>query len=220
MGDDARSFSPELFRFLGELAAHNERDWFNANKQRYIDHVREPSLAFIEDAEHRLEPITPYFRGSLYRIYRDTRFSKDKTPYKTHAGIHFRHVRHKDAHAPGFYLHMEPGHVFVGAGVWRPDAEALFALRTAIARRGDAWLAVAGGTGRFELSGESLQRPPSGFDRDHPLIGDIKRKSFVLLAPLTQRSATSRGFLDVWEECCTEAAPFVRFLCDALGVEF
>jgi uncharacterized protein (TIGR02453 family) len=218
--DDARSFSPELFRFLSELAANNEREWFNANKQRYVDQVREPSLAFIEDAEHRLDQISPHFRGSLYRIYRDTRFSKDKTPYKTHAGIHFRHVRHRDAHAPGFYLHLEPGQVFLGAGVWRPDRDALHAVRTAIARNPDGWLGVKRDLDRFVLSGESLKRPPAGFDRDHPLIEDLRRKSFVVVAGLTQRAATSRGFLEVFEQHSREAGPFVRFLCDALAVEF
>ena len=115
---------------------------------------------------------------------------------------------------------MEPRAVFVGAGVWRPDTKALFALRSAIVRDPDAWLAVTRDLGRFPLSGESLKRPPAGFDRDHPLIEDLKRTSFVALAPLTQRAATSRGFLDSFEDHCREAAPLVRFLCDALGVEF
>ena len=102
------SFGPELFSFLEDLAANNDREWFAANKRRYEEHLLEPALAFIEDFAPRLEQISPHFRadprpngGSLFRIYRDTRFSKDKTPYKTNVGIHFRHERAKDAHAPG-----------------------------------------------------------------------------------------------------------------------
>src|SRR5919112_754543 len=115
------SFGPELFGFLAELRAHNDRDWFAANKERYEGDVLEPALAFIEDFEPHLRAISPHLRadarrvgGSLFRIYRDTRFSKDKTPYKTTAGIYFRHEQGKDVQAPGFYLHLAPGEVFAG----------------------------------------------------------------------------------------------------------
>jgi uncharacterized protein (TIGR02453 family) len=102
------SFSPELFSFLAELRANNNRDWFAANKDRYEEDLLEPALAFIAAFAPRLEKISPHFRaearpsgGSLFRIYRDTRFSKDKSPYKTNVGIHFRHEQAKDAYAPG-----------------------------------------------------------------------------------------------------------------------
>src|SRR5687768_5522973 len=115
------SFGPELFGFLAELEQNNDRDWFTANKRRYEDDLLEPALAFIEDFEPHLRQISPHFRadarrtgGSLFRIYRDTRFSKDKTPYKTTAGFYFRHERYKEVRAPGFYLHLAPGDVFAG----------------------------------------------------------------------------------------------------------
>src|SRR3954470_21671845 len=99
--DESPSFSPALFTFLRDLAANNDREWFAANKARYVAEVQEPALAFIEDVGMRLpEEISPHFvadprttGGSLFRIYRDTRFSKDKTPYKTHCGVQFRHAR-------------------------------------------------------------------------------------------------------------------------------
>ncbi|MEA2125501.1 MAG: hypothetical protein QOI80_2283 [Solirubrobacteraceae bacterium] len=224
----ARSFSPALFAFLRDLAANNDREWFTANKQRYIDDVREPALAFVEDVGHRLPEISPRFvadprttGGSLFRIYRDTRFARDKSPYKTHAGIQFRHEQASHAHSPCFYLHLEPGNVFLAAGVWHPDGEALRAIRTAIATRPPRWENVVGSLGEeFRLGGDTLKRPPAGFDPDHPLIEDLKRKSFIATAKLTQREATAGDFLDRFLELCREASPLVRFVCEANGMRF
>ena len=115
------------FEFLRDIAVHNDRDWFNANKQRYHDDVRDPLLRFVEGFAPRLAKINKNMLadprpvgGSLFRIYRDTRFAKDKSPYKTHAGITFRHVDGRDVHGPIFYLHLEPGSVFAAAGLWHP----------------------------------------------------------------------------------------------------
>ena len=117
-----------LFDFLRDLRDNNDREWFAANKGRYVTDVRDPMLGFIADFAAPLAEISPHFvadpranGGSLFRIYRDTRFSRDKTPYKTNVGAHFRHAAGKDAHAPGFYLHLEPGMCFAACGVWRPD---------------------------------------------------------------------------------------------------
>ena len=140
------SFGPELFSFLTDLRANNDREWFAANKDRYERDLLEPSLAFIEDFAPRLDKISPHFRadarpsgGSLFRIYRDTRFSKDKSPYKTNLGIHFRHERAKDAHAPGYYLHIGPGEVFAGGGIWHPGTEGATRIREAIVADSERW---------------------------------------------------------------------------------
>ena len=124
--------SPEFFTFFRELKENNNREWFQANKQRYETQVREPLLHFITDFGVRLPEISPRYMadarksgGSLFRIYRDVRFSKDKSPYKTTAGIQFRHENGKDVHAPGFYLHLEPDGVFVGVGIWHPETKIL-----------------------------------------------------------------------------------------------
>jgi len=118
-------FPEEMFRFLRELKKHNDRDWFNANKERYKTHVVAPMVSFIEAMDGRLARVSDCFLadarpngGSMFRIYRDTRFSKDKSPYKEHVACHFRHMSGKDAHAPGFYVHLEPGDVFFGGGIW------------------------------------------------------------------------------------------------------
>ncbi|HZD04000.1 MAG TPA: TIGR02453 family protein, partial [Longimicrobiales bacterium] len=132
-------FSPALFRFLQDLADHNDRDWFDANRHRYEEDVREPALRFILAFGPRLKEISPHFRadprkqgGSLFRIHRNLRFQPDAPPYKTHTGIQFRHEAGRDAHAPGFYLHLEPGGCFVGVGTWRPDSTTLKVIREAI----------------------------------------------------------------------------------------
>src|SRR5688572_4758258 len=120
----AQYFTPATFRFLRELARHNERDWFNTNKARFVSDVQEPALQFIADFAPKLEKLSPHFvadprpqGGSLFRIYRDTRFSKDKTPYKTHVAMRFNHEAGPDVHAPGFYIHIEPGSSYAGVGL-------------------------------------------------------------------------------------------------------
>src|SRR3954470_11458148 len=141
-------FSPELFAFLRELATNNDREWFTAHKTRYVAEVQEPALAFIEDVGLRLPEVSRHLvadprtvGGSMFRIHRDVRFSKDKSPYKTHVGIQFRHERTRDVHAPGFYLHLAPDSVFLACGTWRPDRDTLQAIRTAIAARPERWQA-------------------------------------------------------------------------------
>jgi uncharacterized protein (TIGR02453 family) len=224
------SFSPELFAFLRELAQNNDREWFTTNKARYVAQIQEPALAFIEDVGLRLPEVSRHFvadarttGGSLFRIYRDIRFAKDKTPYKTHAGIQFRHQRARDAHAPGFYLHLEPGTVFMACGTWHPDRDTLHAIRTAIASRPARWRAIVEDPEfgrRFRLGGEALKRPPAGFDRDHPLIEELKRKDFIAIADLTESDITAAGFLDRFLELCGEAGDFMRFLCDSARVPY
>jgi uncharacterized protein (TIGR02453 family) len=219
------SFSPQLFKFLRELKQHNEREWFNANKARYEAELKEPSLAFVEDIGHRLPEVAPHLtadKRSLFRIYRDTRFAKDKTPYKTHVGIYFRHARSGEADTAGMYLHLEPEHVFLGAGIWHPGTPALKRIRDAMVARPDGWRSAIAAVGpAWQLAdGESLKRAPAGYAADHPLIEDIKRKSFAVTSPLTQKEATASGFLDVCEERIAQARPFMEFLCSALGVAY
>ena len=137
-------FSQASFRFLKKLEKNNDRDWFAEHKQDYEDLVRSPALDFITDMIDGLASISPHFvampkkmGGSLMRVHRDVRFGKDKSPYKTNVGIQFRHELGKDVHAPGFYLHIEPGNNFVGAGIWRPDSQTLATIRTAIINKGN-----------------------------------------------------------------------------------
>jgi len=148
---DTAFFRPELFEFLWQLRRHNDREWFAKNKDRYQQVVVEPALLFIGSFAPHLAKLSPFFvadprptRGSLFRIYRDTRFSADKRPFKTHVGIRFSHSSGKDAHAPVFYLHLEPENCFAAAGVWQPDNRALTRIRTAIVDQPEGWAKVRG----------------------------------------------------------------------------
>jgi uncharacterized protein (TIGR02453 family) len=221
------SFGPELFAFLTELRKHNDREWFAAHKERYEAHVLEPALAFIEDFGYRLQEISPHFRadprrvgGSLFRIYRDTRFAKDKSPYKTNTGMYFRHERGKDAHAPGYYLHLAPGEVFAGGGIWHPDGPTLTVIREAIVGDPDGWRRATQLSDGLALSGDALKRVPTGFDKEHPHAEDLKRKDFFAVVSLSEEDATAPGFLDQYTRVCESAAPLMRFLCDALAVAY
>jgi len=219
------SFGRELFGFLADLEDHNDRDWFAANKARYEADVLEPSLAFIEDFEPRLREISPHLRaeakrvgGSLFRIYRDTRFSKDKTPYKTMAGIYFRHERSKDAYAPGFYLHLAPGDVFGGAGIWHPDTKTANAIREAIVADPDGWTRATDGVDM--AMGERLKRVPPSFDKEHPHAEDLKRKDFAGMVRFSEAEATGPDFLDRYARACESLSPLMAFLCRAVGVPY
>ncbi len=221
-------FSPALFAFLRELEANNSRPWFQANKERYEREVREPMLRFIADFGVEARKISPYIvadprkaGGSMFRIHRDTRFSKDKSPYKTSAAARFSHADGKDVHAPGFYLHMEPGQVFAGAGVWHPDSTTLGRIRDAIVAEPEGWRRALSGKAfkaHCALGGAALKRPPRGYDPDHPLIEDLKRKDFITVSRFAEREACAADFLSRFTRACRAAAPLQKFLTAALGV--
>jgi uncharacterized protein (TIGR02453 family) len=223
-------FTKKTFGFLRDLAENNNREWFQANKSRYEEEVKEPALEFIRDFSVPLKGLSPHFKadprangGSLFRIYRDTRFSKDKSPYKTHTGIQFRHDRGKDAHAPGFYLHLEPKQCFVGLGIWHPDGAALKKIRGGLVDDGTGWKKALSGKAfrdRFQLSGDSLVRPPKGFDADHPLIEDLKRKDFIAVARLTQKEVMGPDFLKEFTRYCRAGGAFMAYLCKVLGFPY
>jgi uncharacterized protein (TIGR02453 family) len=222
--------SPDLFIFFRELKANNTRAWFEANKPRYEQHVREPLLQFITDFGLRLAEISPHYvadarrsGGSLFRINRDIRFSKDKSPYKTAAGLHFRHEVGKDAHAPGFYLHLEPDGVFAGVGIWQPDAPTLAKLRDAIVNHADRWQQAGHNESfqaNFTVGGEALKKPPKGYDPSHPLIEDLKRKDFVASTSLSEAEVCAPAFIDRYAEICRQATPYMRFLTTALDLSW
>jgi uncharacterized protein (TIGR02453 family) len=223
-------FPRDFFRFFRELAANNERPWFEANKARYRESVVAPMMAFIEAMAPRLEEISPHYRaiarphgGSMFRIYRDTRFSKDKTPYKTHAGCHFRHELGRDAHAPGFYAHFENRRLYFGGGIWRPPSKELGLIRHFIADNPAAWRRIVNDDevqARGGLQGDQLKRPPRGFDPGHEHIEDLKRKSFYVMTGARQSLAYSPELLDAVTDAFRATRPLSHFICDALEVPF
>ena len=221
------AFERRTIKFLVELRENNQRDWFNENKSRYETEVLDPALEFIQSMQDPLEKIAPHFTavpkrvgGSLMRVYRDTRFSKDKTPYKTNIGIQFRHEQAKDVHSPGYYVHIDPDQVFLGVGMWRPAADALLAIRERIVEHSADWRAASTDrrfTRHFELGGETLTRPPRGFDKAHPEIEDIKRKDFIAVRQLTVDDALADDFRKQVLTAFRAAETYMQFLCKAVG---
>jgi uncharacterized protein (TIGR02453 family) len=223
-------FTPDSIAFLDELGANNNREWFKENKHRYEDLVLDVALRFIQSMHDPLAEIAPHFvaqatrvGGSLMRVYRDTRFSKNKTPYKTNIGIQFRHELARDVHAPGYYVHIDPEQVFLGVGMWRPDSDPLRAIRERIAAKPAEWRRTVGDPKfrrHLKLGGESLSRPPRGFDKDHELIEDIKRKSFIAVKDLAVSDSLSPQFQRKVETVFKAGTPYMQFLCKAVGVPF
>ena len=223
-------FTNSTFKFLRELGANNNRPWFQENKDRYEKHVKSASIEFITDFAPHLRRVSKHFvadpspvGGSLFRIYRDTRFSKDKTPYKTAVGIRFTHERGKDVHAPGYYLHLADDGCFAACGIWHPDSESLAKIRDAIVEDGSAWKRAKNNkklTENYQLEGDSLKRAPKGYDPDHPLIEDLRRKDFIAVRKLTKKSVMGTDFPAELAAMFKDGVSLQRFICRALGVEY
>jgi uncharacterized protein (TIGR02453 family) len=223
-------FAPTIFEFLEELADNNNRPWFQANKPRYESDVLEPCMAFIRAFQPRLRRISTCFvasdrrvGGSLLRVYRDTRFVRGGDPYKTNAGIQFRHESARDIHTPGFYIHIAPGECFLAVGTWHPDADSLGRIRQAIIAWPDRWRRARDDKAfrrYFELEGGSLKRPPRGFPPDHRFVDDLKRTDFLGFRELSEQDVLAEGFFEHVATCFAAARPFMRFLCEALKAPF
>lgn len=223
-------FNQKSFDFLKKLKNNNTRDWFHEHKEDYETQVRTPALNFIGDMSDDLAKISPHFfaipkkvGGSLMRVHRDVRFGKDKTPYKTNVGIQFRHAMGKDVHAPGFYLHIEEDNCFVGVGIWRPDSTALSKIRQGILDNEKQWLAASQDKKfkkQFEFSGESLKNPPRGYNKDHPLLEDLKRKDFIAITPVSDKTVCSARLKPFVIDRFQTATPLMKFLCRSLALNY
>lgn len=220
-------FGAEYLRFLSELKRNNDREWFNRNKGRFQEVVQEPNVQFVADAGPLLRKVSPSivaipkpFGGSIMRIYRDTRFSRDKRPYHTHIGVHFWHAdsgKEKMAF-PGYFLHVEPGNTGLYAGVWRPGGPALQNVRDRIAKSPAEWKRAVRPIESF--LGESLKRPPPGFDADHPLIDEIKRKDFAGRVSFTDRQVKSTTFMKDFISACRSMNTLNAFVAKAIGARW
>lgn len=220
------SLTPAFFAFLADLKAHNDREWFQANRERYEADVRDPFLGLLAALAPRLQAVAPEFHvdprpvgGSMFRIHRDTRFSRDKSPYKTAVAAHIQHESGLPG-LPGLYLHLAPGECAVGGGLWHPEAPILRLVRDAIVADPAGWEQVTRGALRQSACGfvgESLKRPPAGYDPAHPHVEDLKRKDFALSVALADRDVVGPGALDAVLERFGRTLPFVRFLQRAVG---
>ena len=222
-----QGFTPQTLEFLHKLAQNNQRDWFLEHKNDYEQQVLEPALDFICAMEQPLAGLSPRFLcipkrqgGSLLRIYRDTRFARDKRPYKTNIGIHFRHDAFRDIHGPGLYFHVGLDECFVGGGIWHPEPDSLQRIRQHMVDRPRQWQAALratrGGLG-LSLWGEQLQRVPRGWSADHPLADDLRRKDFVLARDFDEGLLYSPDIVDFVMETYAAMKPFMKFLCESQG---
>ena len=222
-------FSPELFTFLEELKANNNRDWFEANRHRYLEFVREPMLAFIAAFRPRLANVSPYLiadpkpnGGSMLRLHRDLRFSKSKDPYKTMAAAYFWHQSGKE-NTPGIYLHLDPEHCFLGIGLWRPATAIRRDITDAIVNNSEAWKAAVTSRSfktKFTFGGESLAKLPKQYDPEDPFAEDLRRKDFIVTANFTRQQVCAKDFMDRIESLCQLSKPFMEFLTKASGLNW
>lgn len=225
-------FAKRALGFLRGLARHNEKPWFETHRAEYETEVRQPMRELIEDLDTRFAQFAPEIGGdpkrSMFRIYRDIRFSKDKSPYKTHAACWFHHLNaarnvgsEADAGSAGYYFHLEPGgRSMIGAGIWMPPRPQLKRLRDAIAKNPGGFDRMARSIpGQFDgLDDESaLKRMPRGYAEDHPAAKWLRFQSFTSGRTLTDAQVTSASLAALLEREYEALLPLVRWLNGALG---
>ena len=224
-------FTPASLKFLRGLARHNDKAWFEAHRQDYEAHVRQPFLRLITDLQPALASVSPHFRadprtvgGSLFRIHRDARFSSDKSPYKPWQGARLFHERRREVPAPSFYVHLQPGGSFVGGGLWHPEADTQRRVRQFILDNPATWKKVAHDPKlrrRFALDDtEVLSRAPRGFPADFEFIDDLKHRNWVFWRSLDDATMTGPRLRRTLETDLVALGPFIDYLCAALDLEF
>jgi uncharacterized protein (TIGR02453 family) len=226
-----RYFTDASLKFLRGLAKHNDKAWFAAHRADYEAHVRQPFNQLLTDLQPDLAKVSPHFRsdpkpvgGSLFRIYRDARFSNDKSPYKSWQGARLYHERRREVAAPSFYLHLQPGQSFVGAGIWHPEADTLRRIRQFIFDNPASWKKAAHNAAfrkRFDFEeDEMLTRPPRGFPPEFEFIDDLKHRNFVFWRSLDDMTVTGSGLRKTIAADLKALGPFVDYLCASLELEF
>ena len=220
----------DLFDFLSDLACNNQREWFAEHKQKYLDEVLYPAVELCSQLQKPLRKVSRHLvvkptahQGSVMRVYRDTRFTRDKSPYKTNVGISIRHQDASDLHAPGLYLHLEPRNCFIGCGCWKPDRKSLSLIRKRIAEHSSDWRRVLNAINKkskFEIAGEKLKRGPRDLPKDHPCIEDLKRTDFILVENIPEESFVHSNPVPFLIERFRSAKPWMRFICEAMQLDY
>jgi len=218
-------FTPKTISFLKALKRNNTREWFHARKDQYEAHVREPMIAVVERLADDFRGFAPELiaspKKSLFRIYRDTRFSSDKKPLKTHAAAVFRTRDLPWKQGAGLYFEVAGGWVWIGGGMWRPEPPELVRLREHIAETWpeirDITRAAAFKRQFEELSGETMTRVPRGYPADHPAAAFLKFRQFYGGAEFPAALAHSRAFYPTLVATFKALMPLVRFLNEPLG---
>lgn len=220
MGAPFGGFPPEALRFFRELARNNNRDWFQANRPIFEEKVRQPMFRLVEAVNEELAAFAPEHvtdpREAIYRIYRDTRFSPDKSPYKTHIAANFPRRGFEKHKAAGYYFGVSATEVEIAGGVYMPGPEELLAIRTFLARNYEEFRRViADKTLRAlmgDLAGEQLRRAPKGFPGDHPAGDLLRRKQWYFYVTLPPELATTPRLVPELARRFRVLRPFLEIL--------
>ena len=212
--------------FLKRLKRNNNRPWFEKHKEEYESYVKLPMQSLIAALQPHFLKFAPEFdinpKKSLFRIYRDVRFSSDKTPYKTHVAAHFvLRGKPKGVEGSGYYLHIEPGQVFLGGGIYMPDSDQLKNIRRSIDGNANQFLSILRSkkfVSTFKrLEGEKLTRVPKGYDADHPMAEWLKQKQFFVWVEWSEERCRREKLVDEVAGVFEAATPLVRFLNEAMS---
>jgi uncharacterized protein (TIGR02453 family) len=220
-------FTPKTLSFLRSLKRHNDREWFRKRKPQYEQHVRGPMVALLNQLAADLPSFAPEFvsdpRVSLYRIYRDTRFSDDKRPLKTHVAAHFPSRKFPRNEGAGLYLEIAPNWVWIGGGLYMPSSSDLRAIRARIATRHRVLHRIVTGPDFRRavgaLDGERLTRVPRGYPAEHPAADYLRYKQFLAGREFEAELATRDRFYPEVLTIFRAVAPVVRFLNAALRAD-
>ncbi len=214
------SLSPSVLDFLRQLSRNNDRDWFNENKPVYqaaYDEFKAFGQAVLDAVSHHDE----IERMRVHRIYRDLRFSKDKTPYKTQfsGGM----SRSTALRRGSYYFHVEPGGSFVGGGFWGPNSADIKRIRTEIAANPDELRTIIGDSQFVEtfgaLKGEQLKSAPRGFDKDHPAVDLLRYKQFLISRSFTDEEVLAPDFVEKVSETFRRMRPFFNYMTEVLTTD-
>ncbi len=218
-------FPPEALSFFRRLKRNNNRPWFQKHKDEYEDHVRFPMQCLIASVGPQMADVAADFdfhpKKSIFRIYRDTRFSNNKTPYKTNIAAYFQARGKKSpAERPGLYVGIELGEIFIGGGLYMPSGDQLKSIRASIANHPDDYLAVIEDPGfrkMFgEVMGDKLVKAPLGYPKDHPMIAHLRLKQFFVGVELGEKECLKPKFAETVAKYFAATMPFVRWLEHAL----
>jgi uncharacterized protein (TIGR02453 family) len=212
------------FNFLKELKKNNNRDWFNERKERYLKE-REFIIAFADEILSSLKKSdhieTGSGKASLHRIYRDSRFSLDKTPYKTNWSGGFR--RATSLLRGGYYFHIEPGNSFVAGGFFSPNPEDLQRIREDIDSNYDEWRKILGSKTFIKtfgkLSGEGVKTAPKGYSKGHPAIDLLRHKQFIIKHMFADKEVLSSGFSNELVQVFRNMRPFFDYMSQVLTTD-
>jgi uncharacterized protein (TIGR02453 family) len=224
MAKQSPRFTPATLKFLRSLKRNNRREWFNAHREEYETHVRQPIVAFVERLADDFRAFAPDLianpKVSVYRIYRDTRFSPNKAPYKTHVAAVFPPKGLPKHEGGGLYFHVSPDEVWIGGGMYAPQTPQLVAVREHIAANYKRLRAIVESPGFRRqvgrLEGEKLQRVPRGFPKDHPAAEFLRFRQFLAGRECPSSIATSPAFHRTLLAVFHQVAPLVRFLNEPL----